>query len=232
MRTASRVILLLLVALPIRSLAQERARPTIDQELWMSAAVEGRASFLGGLLGKDVAKRFRTSGELGYRSADSFFAGRQTYLDAGIGYKVNDHVSVGGEARYAYRSGLEDRQRACIMFQYRTEVDRLEIGYRFDYQHNFRSYGEQREILRNRVSAGYNFPEWKLDPRFSVEFFTWLGYLGPTYFGTRYKLSTEWSFRKGQTLGFGVLHDRERMVYAPIHRFIAAVDYSINLRKN
>ncbi len=212
--------------------AQERTRPEITQELWASFGLQGRATVLQGILGKDIAKRIRTNAELGYRSTDAFFAGRQVYLDLGAGYKLSDHVTVGGEFRYAYRTDAADRQRLCALFEYSTTADRLELGYRFDYQHNFRPFGEVREVLRNKFIAGYNIPKFKLDPKFSVEFFQWAGHQGLIYFGTRYKLGTEWSPRKGHSLGFGVVHDRERMVYAPIYRVIAVIDYTINLRKS
>jgi hypothetical protein len=227
----ARPFALLLLLAPLASWAQERARPEIKQELWASFGVQGRPSFLEGLLGKSFTKKLRTNGELGYRSADSFFAGRQFYMDLGIAYKLNDHVTVGTEGRYAHRSDAADRQRLCALFKYETQVDRLDLGYRFDYQHNFRPFGEVREVLRNKFIAGYNIPKWKFDPQLSVEFFTWAGNTGLSYFGTRYKLGTTFDLKKGHSLGIGVLHDRERMVYAPTYRFMFSVEYGINLRK-
>lgn len=211
--------------------AQEAARADLKQELWASFGVQGKPSFLKGLLGKDIVKRIKTSGELGYRSADSFFAGRQLYVDLGATYKITDKLTAGAEFRYAYRTSGADRQRLGGMVQYKTEVDRFELGYRFTYQHNFREWGDVREVLRNKLFAGYNIPKWKLDPQFSVELFTWAAPQGLSYFGTRYKLGSEWDIADGHSLGFGVVHDRERMVFAPEHRFIFALDYGINLRK-
>lgn len=211
--------------------AQERTRPEIKQELWTSFGVQGRPSILEGLLGKEIVKRLRTTGEIGYRSADSFFAGRQFYLDLGATYKITEKITAGGEFRYAYRTEDRNRQRLGGMVQYKTQVDRFDLGYRFTYQHNFRDRGDVREVLRNKFLAAYNIPKWKLDPQFSVEFFTWAGLQGLSYFGTRYKLGTEYELNKAHAIGFGLVHDRERMVYAPEYRFIFTVDYSINLRK-
>lgn len=227
-----RASLLLVLLLPFIARAQERARPEIKRELWASFGVQGRPSFLEGWLGKSVVRRLRTTAELGYRSADSFFAGRQFYLDLGAGYKVNEKITVGTEFRYAYRSADSDRQRLGGMFQYKTEVDRFELGYRFTYQHNFRERGQVREVLRNKFIMAYNIPKWKLDPQLSAEFFTWAGLQGLSYFGTRYKLGTEWNVNKSHSISFGIVHDRERMVFAPEYRFILAVDYGINLRKS
>ncbi|MGV3637419.1 MAG: DUF2490 domain-containing protein [Flavobacteriales bacterium] len=211
--------------------AQERQRPELKQELWASFGVQGRPSVLEGLLGKEVVKRLRTSAEIGYRSADSFFAGRQFYLDLGATYKISDRITAGGEYRYAYRSDDRNRQRLGGMVQYKTEVDRFDLAYRLTYQHNFREPGDVREVFRNKFIAGYNFPKWKFDPQFSVEFFTWASARGLSYFGTRFKLGSEWAIADAHTLGFGIVHDRERMVFAPQYRFILAVDYGINLRK-
>lgn len=227
---ASSLLVPLLLAL--NAVAQERAHPDITREVWATIGLQGKPSFLAPLFGKDLIKRLRTSGEVGYRSADSFFAGKQVYVDIGAGYKVSDHVTVGSEFRYAYRSDDADRQRICALFQYKTTVDdRLDLGYRFDIQHNFRSYGGTREVFRNKFSAGYNIAKFKFDPQFSVEFFQWAGYKGLIYFGTRYKLGTEWSPWKGHTFGAGIMHDRERAIFAPTYRFMLALDYTINLSK-
>lgn len=209
--------------------AQERERPALRQELWASIGVKGKPMFLKGLLGKKAAKRLRTSAELGYRSADAFFVGKQTYLELAAAYKFNDHFFIGTEGRYAYRGEGKSRQRAAILLGYETKFDRFEVSYQFDYQHNFRSFGGQREILRNKFSVNYDIRKFKLDPKFSVEFFQWAGYEGLVYFGTRYKLATEWSPWKGHEFDFGVVHDRERAVFAPVYRFIIALGYTLEL---
>lgn len=225
------ILLAMLALLPLGLLAQDRLRPSTRQELWTSVAIQGRPSILAGVLGKETVKRLKTSAELGYRSSDSFFAGRQYYLDLGATYKISEKISAGGEFRYAVRTGRTDRQRLGGMIQYKTQWNRLELAYRFTYQHNFRFPGEIREVLRNKLIAGYDLPKWKLDPQFSAEAFTWAGPSGLAYIGIRYKLGTEWNFNKVHALGFAVVHDRERMVFAPEHRMILAVDYSIKLRK-
>lgn len=227
-----RLLTLMLLGMPLWCIAQERARPDMKQELWASVSIQGRPAFLDSLLGTTIAKRIRPSAEVGYRSADSFFAGRQYYADLGIAYKVTDKITVGTEFRHAYRTNGSDRQRLGGMVQYKTKVRRFELAYRFTYQHNFREWGDVREVLRNKFIAGYNIPKWKLDPQFSTEFFTWAAPQGLSYYGTRYKLGTEWDINKVHSLGIGVVHDRERMVFAPEYRFILSVDYGINLRKS
>ncbi|MEZ4791610.1 MAG: DUF2490 domain-containing protein [Flavobacteriales bacterium] len=230
--SALRIALLsALFALPFVLRAQDAARPAVRQELWTSIGLQGRPSFLEDWLGKSTVKRIKTTGEIGYRSADSFFAGRQYYFDLGADYKVSDHITVGSEFRYAIRTGDDDRQRLGGKVQYETELGRATIAYRMTYQHNFRDFGEVREVFRHKVIAKYNFGDWKFDPEFSAEFFTWAGYQGLTYYGTRYKLGTEYDFSKAHAIGVSIVHDRERMVYAPEYRFILAIDYGIKLYK-
>ena len=215
--------------LALQGRAQERERPGLEQEIWTSIGMKGKPMFLKDLIGKKTAKRLRTSAELGYRSADAFFAGKQTYLELAAAYKLNNHFSIGSEGRYAYRSEGMNRQRAAVLLGYETKFDRFEVGYQFDYQHNFRPIGEQREVLRNKFSINYNIRKFKLDPKFSVEFFQWAGYKGLIYFGTRYKLATEWSPWKGHAFDLGIVHDRERAIFAPVYRVIVAVGYTLEL---
>ena len=211
--------------------AQDAARPVVRQELWTSIGLQGRPTFLENWIGKSTVKRIKTTGEVGYRSADSFFAGRQYYFDLGADYKVSDHITVGSEFRYAIRTAEEDRQRLGGKFQYELELGRADIAYRLTYQHNFRDFGEVREVFRNKLIAKYNIGDWKFDPEFSAEFFTWAGYQGLSYIGVRYKLGTEYDFGKAHAIGLSIVHDRERMVYAPEYRFILAIDYGIKLYK-
>ncbi len=225
------LLLACIALLPTGLLAQDRLRPTTHQELWTSVALQGRPSILEGLLGKETIKRMKTTAELGYRSSDSFFAGRQYYMDLGATYKISDKITAGTEFRYALRTGGNDRQRLGGMIQYKTQLNRLELAYRFTYQHNFRLPGEVREVLRNKFVAAFDIPKWKLDPQLSAELFTWAGPDGLANIGTRYKLGTEWNLNKAHSMGFALVHDRERMVFAPEHRMIFAVDYSIKLRK-
>ena len=110
--------------------SQEPLRPAVRQEYWASAAVQGRLpGFFKGILG-DSYKRIRMRNELGYRSSDVFFAGRQTYLDVNLRYKISDLLSVAYEHRFATRSSAVGLQhRSIVQAQRRVQlvgaVDRL-----------------------------------------------------------------------------------------------------------
>lgn len=226
-------LLLSLVLFSGALLAQEPAlRPDVRQELWLSAGVQGRApKFLKDPLG-DHYKRIRLSGQLGYRSADNFFAGRQLYSDVGIRYKLTDWLNVASEYRYAVRVGSANRQRIGFQARAGHKVGRFDLGYRFTWQRNYLERDRHRTLLRNRFKVEYNIRKWKLDPEFSVEFFTRTDRPeGWFLLGTRYKLGTNWRLAKGHSLGPTLIYDRDGVVNDPVNRFIFSIDYGINLRK-
>lgn len=211
--------------------AQDVLRPTVRQEFWVAAAVQGRLpGFTKGLLG-DGYKRFRLRNELGFRSADVFFAGKQTYLDVNLRYKISDLLSVAYEHRFATRSSAVGLQhRSIVQAQLTKSFDRLETDYRFIYQHSYIEWGGQREVFRNRFQLGYNIKGWKFDPQASVEFFTWASNKGLSYFGTRWSVGTSYDIGKAHTLSLSLLNDRERDKAWPTHRWIWSFTYALNLR--
>lgn len=210
--------------------AQDRATPIQQQEIWASIGVKGRLpGFFEGLLGKSTFKKFRFAGEVGYRSADTFFAGRQIYTDLGLRYKFNDHFSMVGEYRTGFRTDDLTRHRLGLGMNLSTKWNRFEFGYRLNYQHNFLPFGEQREIIRNKFVAEYNIKKFKLDPEVSAEFFTWIGYLGTNYIGTRYSMGTSYSPSKAHAIGLKMVHDREYGVAWPTYRWIYFLSYTLNL---
>lgn len=225
------LIVMVLGTMSFATLAQEVLRPDERQELWVAGAVQGRLpGFMKDVL-RDTYKRLRVRSELGYRSADVFFAGKQTYLDVNLRYKISDLLSVAYEHRFA-RTAREigSRQRSIVQVQLNKTFERIETDYRFIYQHSYIEWGGQREVFRNRFQGGYNFRNWKFDPQLSVEFFTWASNKGWSYFGTRWSVGTEYSFSKAHSLGLNLIHDRERNVAWPTHRWIGSITYSLNLR--
>lgn len=211
--------------------AQDALRPAVRTELWAAVAMQGRLpGFLKDRLG-DTYRRIRVRNELGYRSADVFFAGRQTYLDVNLRYKISDLVNVAYEHRFASRTDAAGIQhRSIVQAQVGKAFERWEPDYRFIYQHSYIDWGDQREVFRNRFALGYNFSNWKLDPQLAVEFFTWASNKGLSYFGTRWSLGTEYKLGKAHGIGLSLLNDRERDKAWPTHRWIWSFTYSLNFR--
>ena len=222
---------MVLVQLP--AAAQETLRPRSTEELWMSMQVRGRApKFAKGLLG-DHYKKLRFSSEIGYRSADNFFAGRQIYTDLNARYRFNKHFNVGTEYRYANRgANRADRQRFLLIGRAGTTWKRFEFDYRFIHQWVFLDRDRVRTFLRNRFSVGYNIRKWKLDPSFDVEFFTRTDQpQGWNHVGTRYRLGTDIKVGKGHYLGPTLVYDSDARVAWPVNRVIYSIGYTMDLRR-
>src|SRR5690606_16885571 len=109
---------------------------------------------------------------------------------------------------------------------------RFDLGHRFVWQRVFLGEDRTRTLLRNRFTVEYNVRKWKLDPEFSVEFFTRTDDpRGWNWIGTRYKLGTSWSPWKGHTFGPAIVYDRDARVAWPVNRVIWSIDYGIDLRR-
>jgi len=210
--------------------AQDALRPERTQELWAAASVTGLAPWaFKDLLGERY-RRLVLNGEIGYRSADNFFAGRQVYVDLGGRYKINKWLRLGTEYRYAIRNSGTNRQRLGIIADLDKKIGRMELGYRFIFQRNYLGANRAQNLFRNRISVDYNIPKWKLDPEFSFEFFTLSNNQGLSYIGTRYRLGTSFSPWKGHRISPGIVYDRDRNVAFPVYRTIWSIDYRIDLR--
>lgn len=227
-----KTFLLLLLLAPVIGRAQEALRPERVNHIWTSVQVNGGLpGFMDNLFGRSTHKRVRLSGELGYRSGEGVLQGRQIFTDVGARYKLTKDITIGLEHRYAMRFQQTNRNRTGIQVMYDRTFDRLEIGYRFNYQHNYRPFGSKREVFRNRVQVAYDIAGWKLDPEASVESFTWAGYLGWNYIGIRYKVGTSYKLSRSQRLTFDLVHDREINIAWPKDHWIVSFGYVMDLRK-
>jgi hypothetical protein len=137
---------------------------------------------------------------------------------------------VGLEQRIAFRSGERNRHRTGLQVSVDRKFDRFELDYRVIHQHNYRPWGGQREVLRNRLAVTYNIPDFKADPELAVEFFNWFGFRGIRYTGVRYRLATGIQVVKDQELGIAIIHDRDTQVAWPGQRWILSLSYTIDLR--
>lgn len=213
--------------------AQERSplRPRLNHEAWGSVAVQFKP-FRNSTRVKEPAfnKRFRLGAEMGYRSDENLSGGKQLYLDLGARYKVHDLLRVGLEHRFSFRGAdRRNTQRSSLQLQASKPFGRFTAEYRFRFQHEYADPDDVRDQLRNRFGLQYDIRKWKLDPEVTVELFTWAGYLGWRWIGTRYSVGTSWKPGKKHELGIAVMHDRERYVYDPTYRFIYALSYSLDL---
>ncbi len=226
-----RLLIIFLSIAPLLVHAQERARPQQTEELWASFTLSGRPpKFFNDIIGKETRKRFRLSTEMGYRTNDNFFGGRQFYADGNIRFEITDSLSIGVEHRYSYRPNDADRQRTGVLIYATRNFGKFEVDYRGAYQHSYKVV-QDADMLRNRLTVEYNIPKWKFDPVGGAELFTWISPFGLDNTGIRYRAGTKYSPWKGHEFTLYMVHDRERNVAWPDHRWILSIDYSLNVRK-
>lgn len=219
--------------LPFHGAAQEPTKPQVSTGTWLSGQVRGNAPvFTHGLLGKHY-QRIRLGGELGYRTADNFFAGQQLYAEGGARYRINKMFALATEYRYADRGRYQtNRQRIQLTGQARHSIKRWNFDYRLVHQWTFRKNNTTRTFVRNRFGVEYDFPKWKLDPEFSVEFFTRTDHpRGWNYDGVRYRLGTSYRISKADGIEATLIYDRDARVAWPTRRVILAVGYTMDLRR-
>ncbi len=231
-RTTAFLLMLAAMRLTPTVHAQEVARPQLSNATWISAQVRGNVPFgIGKALGKHY-EAIRLSGDVGYRTADNFFAGRQIYGEGGIRYKLNKTFALAGEYRYADRGpNRTNRQRLQVTGQAGWKFGRTSVDYRLIHQWTYRKYDTTRRFIRNRIGVEYNIPKWKFDPAFSMEFFTRTDHpLGWNYEGVRYRLETAYKFSKVHPVEAGLIYDRDAMVAWPTRRVILSIGYTMDLR--
>ncbi|MDX9751912.1 MAG: DUF2490 domain-containing protein [Flavobacteriales bacterium] len=213
--------------------AQDPERPATSTATWFSAQLRGRApGFTQGLLG-DHHDRIRLSGELGYRTADNFFAGRQVYAEGGARYKVSRMIDLAAELRHADRGrDRSNRQRVQLTASMDHSIGRWAFDYRLVHQWTFRKNDTPTRFVRNRIGVEYDFPKWKLDPEVSVEFFTRTDHpRGWNYDGVRYRIGTSYRVSDTGRLDATLIHDRDVHVADPLHRMILSIGYTMDLRR-
>ena len=106
-----------------------RTLPDQQQQLWASFGLKGQLpSVFDDMIGEKARKRIRLGAEVGYRSTDAFFAGRQVYLDLEMRYKVSKLVDIGIEQRFAYLPDSKNRQRTGLKVMVSETFDRLTMA--------------------------------------------------------------------------------------------------------
>lgn len=115
------------------------------------------------------------------------------------------------------RQGQQLGYRVYGLLSFEKAWKRLEVGYRLLYQNQqiiprYYEQGEdwkQENLLRNRLTLGYNFKNWKLDPEFRAEIFYPLEqqeHKGLNSF--RLGLGTKYNINKHHVLKFRFLYEQ------------------------
>ena len=179
-------------------------------------------------------RKFRLLGEVEWRANENFVQSKMLNVTGGLRYKLTDFLRLGAEYRYSFRDRYHSNvQRLGLSARFQQKKDRTEVGYTLSYQHYFILPKLDRDLLRNKVTIGYNIPNFKLDPRFAIESFTALYNEGNRFIGMRYELGTEVALdkKKKGTLELAVRYDRETNVKEPVHRWILVLAFERSYKK-
>lgn len=230
-----RILLFALVLLgPAMAHAQEVAplKPRQSAEFWISSTVDIKPFHKksGQVYEHKFFKRFRASGELGYRGNENLFNGKLLYAVLGFRYRFNKHVRLMLENRYNMRgpTGV-NTFRNDLQLDLTTKAGRFGLGYRLTGQHEYIDVTRYGNILRNRVEVNYNIRKLPVNPYLAAESFTVMHYEGNMLVGMRYTLGAKWNLGKGRSLDLGVRHDREINLYDPLYRWIIAASFDVSL---
>lgn len=229
----SLVLLLLPCCAPLAH-AQDNSplRPRQAAEFWVSTSVVVKpfSKKSGQVYERKFFRKFRLSGELGYRGNENLFNSKLLYAVVGMRYRFNKHVRLMLENRYNMRGPTNRNSfRNDLQLDLSTKVDRIGLGYRFTAQHEYIDVVEFRALVRNRVEVNYNVRDLPLEPYVAAESFTSLRYDGNMLLGIRYTVGTQITLSKGRSLDLGIRHDREINLYDPVHRWIFAASFDMNL---
>jgi hypothetical protein len=207
-------------------------KPRQSAEFWLSSTVTFKpfSKKDGQVYEHKFFKRFRMSGELGYRGNENLFDSKVLYTVLGFRYRVNKHVRLMLENRYNMRgpSGTNSF-RNDLQLDLTTKAGRFGLGYRLTGQHEYIDMLAYRDILRNRIEVNYNVKDLPLTPYAAAESFTVIHYQGNLLIGMRYTLGAQWDLGKGRSVDLGVRHDREINLYDPQYRWIFAASFDMTL---
>jgi hypothetical protein len=221
--------------LAVTGLAAQEASPLVPRrtaEFWVSTSVTVKpfSKKSGQVYENKFFKRFRASGELGYRGNENLFNGKLVYGVIGLRYRFNKHVRLMLENRYNMRgpSGTNSF-RNDLQLDLSTKMGRFGLGYRLTGQHEYIDALQFRDILRNRAEVNYNIKDLPLTPYAAAESFNVIHYEGNLLIGMRYTLGAQWNLGKGRSIDAGVRHDREINLYDPLQRWIFAFSFDMDL---
>jgi len=215
--------------------AQEASplKPRQVAEFWFSTSVNVKpfSKKSGQVYERKFYKKFRLSGELGYRGNENLFNGKLLYTVLGMRYRFNKHVRLLLDSRYNMRGpAAQNSFRHDLQLDLNTKVDRFTLGYRITAQHEYIEITAFRDILRNRVSVEYNIRKVPVNPYLAAESFTILHYEGNMLVGMRYTAGAQIDLGNDRSLDLGVRHDREIHLYDPAYRWIFAASFDMSIK--
>ena len=232
MRGSLLVVITILLGMGLRAQDGDYRAIRSDQ-LWLSTRVELKPFKKLGA-SNNLLTKVNGSLELGYRSEGLFRQTNFFFLDMNLRRKINHWLRGGVEYRFALREAdLTNRSRLQLFIRTkRKRFGQFDVTYKGRYQHTFDPTDTKRHVVRNRIAVTYRTPDFRVNPRVSVESFTSFQNTGIHYSGIRYKLGGNVNLPNGQELNIAFVHDREVGVFEPEYRTAISLGYSFDLEND
>lgn len=155
-------------------------------------------------------------------------------------YSISKKFELGAGFRYISENdnegklqGYENHFRLNLDASYKHKISDFSLKYRLRYQ-NKNELGVDdfaNQHIRFKTAVGYNFKNWKLDPKFSAEIFNHLEKGEENGFDKyRLTLGTEYKFKKMGTLGLFYKYEKELNESIPETTKIIGLKYTYTIK--
>ena len=165
----------------------------------------------------------------------SFFEAQAQYklkpfLDVGVGYRNSDRLDDVGK-----KQGHEKYDRFFGFTQLKTQLNRFDLIFRVLHQIKTQRLvtidPKDNSRWRYKLSTRYNIPNWRMDPRLSVEFFMLEEiYSTEAYDKFRLSLGSKKIFSKASAISFKYMFEKEVGITQPASYHILSIRYGYNFK--
>lgn len=165
------------------------------------------------------------------------------FTEGFLKYKIAKPFTLGAELRYIRFNdnegniqGYENHLRHALNAQFKHEINRLELKYRFQYQSR-KELGQTVSInndptkkVRLKIAGEYNIKKWKFDPKLSGEIFRNLGTNGD-FSKIRGTIGTSYDTKKAGTINVFFRIEKELNELYPLTTHVFGINYQYTLKR-
>jgi hypothetical protein len=188
-----------------------------DVQLWLTANIH-----------KDFAKKFRLYYEQGYRR-NEFLSETQTFtFETGGFYKPWKFLWIGPYYRYYNDFKGSSKNHLAGVLLLREEMNRFDLKSKTRYIYEFGGGNDPGHFLRERITAGYDIQNFKLNPFVASEF---IFHLQPEKTETeqiRFIVGADYEITKRHSLEFYYRYSIEMNVKNPVNAHTIGIDYAFD----
>ena len=170
---------------------------------------------------------------------------KSIFSELGAAYKFSKHFSITGGFRYSIKNdnvgqvqGLEHFMRYQLDAEYKHDLKRFDLSYRFRYT-NANEFGITQadgdipeQFFRLKTGVDYNIRNWKLDPELAGEIFTKYVKDGQSngFDSFRITAGTSYDLKSFGKIGLYYRMDREITSYYPKTTNIVMLKYAYKFK--